>query len=267
MRIEQVTDKTLDEFLRCLKDKDQEDPRQTEIRRQWYNEHRQKGLFAGWVKSPDNSTVGLFQTIPIEYSPLAGQDLMVILCLWIHSYVWGVGVQQGKGLGRLLIDSLEEQARSTGAKGIAAWGIDWEVNWMPASFFRHIGYEQADSEDKVKVFWKPFSRDAQPPRLKRLPVLPAPGKDKVNVLVAANGWCLGCYKYLYARDALKGLEDIVDYTECAPPEKAAYLHLGLAGGIFLDGKVVQPYEICTPESIRTKIKQMHKKKAAKNTAL
>lgn len=261
MYIEKVTDKTLGEFLRCLQDKNEEDPRQTELRRLWYAEHSSKGLYAGLLKSKNGSSIGLYQTIPIEYSPLAGQQLTAILCLWIYGYDRGVGKQQGKGWGRFLLEAIEEEARRAGAKGVAAWGMDWQINWMPAAFFRHMGYKQTDSEDKVKVFWKPFSGAAQPPKLKRLSTRPIPSKKKVNVTVAANGWCLGCYKFLHARDAIKGLEHMVEYNEVEPVAEANILHLGRVGGIFLDGEVFQPYEICTPETVREKIKQMYQKKA------
>jgi len=261
MRIKKVTDKNLGKFLRCLQDKQEEDPRLTAMRRQWYEKHIAKGLQARLLIHDNGQVIGLYQTIPIEYSPLTGKDLTAVLCIWVHGYDQGVGIQQSQGYGRFLLNKIEEEARRTGVKGVAAWGMDWDVNWMPASFFEHMGYKQTDREDKVIVFWKPFSQDTKPPQLKRLPTPPPQGEKKVNVLVAANGWCLGCYKFLYAREAIKGLEDIVEYSEIDAVDKANMLHLGRVGGIFLDGEVFQPYEICTPESLRAEIKRIYQKKA------
>ena len=82
--------------------------------------------------------------------------------------------------------------------------------------------------------------------------------------VAANGWCLGCYKYLCAREAVKGLKHIVEYSEVSSPEQANILHLGKVGGIFLDGEVFLPYNICDIDSIRAEILRLYEQKNKKN---
>ena len=178
-----VSEKTQDAFFRCLQDEQAEDPRLVKIRKQWYERNKEKGLRARLLILEDGRIGGLCQYIPIEHSPLIGRDLMAILCLWVHGYDHGVGVQQGRGYGRRMLDEIEEDARLSGKKGVAAWGVDWETNWMPAAFFEHRGYTRTDEEDKVKVFWKPFSPGAGPPRLLRLDKPPSKGTDRVNVTV------------------------------------------------------------------------------------
>lgn len=241
MRLVDVTNKTENTFFRCMHLELPENLEVTTIRRQWYEKNKDKGLRAKVLILDNGQIIGLCQYIPIEYSHLIGENLLVILCIWVHGYDHGVGNQQGKGYSRFMLNSIEEDARVSGAKGVAAWGMDWEINWMPVSFFEHMGYQRADKEDKVIVVWKPFCPDAKPPLLKRLTVPPSKGAVKVKVTVASNGWC-GCLKFLDAREAVAGLEDIVEYEELDTPDCATILHVGNVGGIFLDGKVFKPYE-------------------------
>ena len=263
MELVDLSEETQDFFFRCLQDEREEDPRLTTMRRQWYEKYKNQGFKAKLLKLADGKIVGLCQYIPIEHSHLIGEDLITLLCIFIHGYEHGVGNHQKKGYGRFMLKAVEQDAKAMGAKGIAAWGIDWETNWMQASFFEHMGYLRADEEDKVVVFWKPFGPDVNPPKLMRLPTLPKKETGKVSVRVAANSWCLGCYKILCAREAVKGLKKIVDYSEKSFPEHENILHLGMVGGIFLDGKVFHPYKICDIDSIRAEILRLYEEKNRK----
>jgi len=260
MRLVDVDNKTREAFFRCLQQDKPVDTRLLSIRKGWYENYRQRGLRAKLLVLDDGLTAGMCQYIPIEYSPLVGKDLMTILCLWVHGYEHGIGNQQSQGYGKFILSRIEEDARVSGSKGVAAWGMDWDINWMPVSFFEHMGYERADSEEKVVALWKPLAGNAEPPRLKRIEIPASPESDRVNVAVAANGWCLGCYKAVYAREAVQGLEDCVNYFEIEDPEKSAQLHLGEVGGIFLDGEVFLPYQLCTADSIRAEILRLHSRK-------
>jgi hypothetical protein len=107
-----------------------------------------------------------------------------------------------------MIDRIEQDARSAGYKGVVAWAMDWD--WNPASFYAHMGYAPVDREDKVVVLWKPFSEDAQPPRLLRLDPLPESQSERVRVVVADNPWCNNNDKLAVAREAVAGIEPPVD---------------------------------------------------------
>jgi GNAT superfamily N-acetyltransferase len=258
MKIVDVAGQTESIFLRCMNPKEDADSHEVDIRRRWYEKHRDKGHRAKLLLEDDGQAVGLCQYAPIEHSHLAGEDLLAILCIWVHSYDRHPGNKQGKGYGRFLLGAFEDDARRSGAKGVAAWGLDWDI-WMPVSFYEHMGYVPADREDKVVVVWKPFSDDAKPPRLRRLRIAPPRGTDRINVTVAANGWC-GCYKYVCAREAIKGIEHMVDYAEIDTPDRATILHLGTVGGIFLDGEVFQPYQVCDTEGLRSEIIRLYELK-------
>ncbi len=260
MKLVDVAEKTENIFFRCLHDEIPENSQVTSIRKQWYERNKEKGLRAKLLILDKGKIGGLCQYIPIEHSPLVGEDLLAILCIWVHGYEHGVGIQQSKGYGRFMLNSIEEDARISGTKGVAAWGVDWKINWMPVAFFEHMGYERVDEEEKVAVFWKPFHPDAKPPRLLRLDNPPPKGIDKVNVTVAVNGWC-GSYKFLICREAVQGLEDIVEYAEVGTPECSAILHFGRVGGVFLDGEPFKPYEPPgSPDELRAEIVRLYERK-------
>ena len=124
MKLVDVTRKTENVFFRCLHLEVPEDVEVTTMRRQWYEKNRNKGLRARLLILDNGQVGGLCQYIPIEHSHLVGEDLLTILCMWVHGYEHGVGNQQAKGYGRFVLNSIEEDARASGAKGVAAWGMD-----------------------------------------------------------------------------------------------------------------------------------------------
>jgi GNAT superfamily N-acetyltransferase len=260
MRLVDINKETQSTFFRCLNPNEPNSLDECVMRMQWYENYRDRGHRAKLLILDDGEIVALCQYIPIEHSHLIGRDLLAILCIWVHGYERGVGDQQGKGYGRFIIEAIEDDARRSGAKGVAAWGLDWKV-WMPVSFLLHLGYAPVDREDKVVVVWKAFSSDAEPPRLLRLTDLPPPSSDKVNVTVAVNGWC-GCYKLLCARKAIEGLEHMVEFCEIGTPDHAKILHLGKVGGVLLDGEYFQPYELCTADALRSEIIRAYDEKRA-----
>jgi N-acetylglutamate synthase-like GNAT family acetyltransferase len=59
-------------------------------------------------------------------------------------------------MGKALLKAAEDDAKSLGAKGIAAWGISLPF-WMKASWFKNHGYKKADKDSMALLVWKPFS--------------------------------------------------------------------------------------------------------------
>ena len=167
-----------------------DNPEMMEMRRKWYEKHLPLGLRAKVLIEEAGEVVGLCQYIPIEHSGFVGEGLMSILCMWVHGYEHGVGVRQGRGLGRLMLEAIEADARESGRKGITAWGKDFPY-WNPISFYEHMGYERVDQDGQAVLVWKAFTHDAKPPRFhqpkKTLPV----ATDRVSVAGFYHGWCLG----------------------------------------------------------------------------
>jgi hypothetical protein len=151
------------------------------------------------------------------------------------------GNQRGKGYGRFMLNAVEAEARAGGSKGLAVWAMDWD--WNPVSFYLHAGFVEADRNDKVVAAWKPFARDAEPPKILCRPELPKLSSKKVSVVVADNAWCNGFHKKQIAREAITDLEDIVDYHEVPPPCDGRIIHIGTVGGVFIDGDPYRPYQL------------------------
>jgi len=226
-------------------------------RREWYSRHINKGYEAKVLIDDNGAIVGKCQTIPVEYSPLIGNDLMIILCLYVHMYDQYIGDQRGKGYGRYMLKEVENLARIRGYSGVATWAMDW--HWNPKSFYEHMGYEVVDRIDKAVVLWKPF-HNAIAPRFYRLHQMAGKNK-KINVFVGDNAWCDGNQKTRIARKAIEGIERMVEYHESFCPCHNRMLHLGHVGGVFLDGEPYKPYELIgDPVELRQKIIELYQKK-------
>jgi GNAT superfamily N-acetyltransferase len=262
MELVDISAETESAFFTCLQVGEPEDPEATAPCRTWYTEYKDKGYKAQVLKLDHGRFVGKCHYIPIEYSPFVGRDLLAILCLCVHCYEHHPGDQRHRGYGRLMLDRVEQHARSSGYQGVVAWAMDW--HWNPVSFYEHMGYVRVDTEDKVVVVWKPFEANAEPPRLLRLDPMPGPSSEKVQVVVADNPWCDGNSKLMTARDAVKGIERLVEYAEVGPPCRDRIIHLGHVGGVFLDGQAYRPYELIgEAEDLRGEIVRRYERKQQK----
>ena len=79
--------------------------------------------------------------------------------------------------------------------------------------------------------------------------------------MADNQWCDCNMKLRKAREAIKGIEHLVEYTEVGPPCRDRMIHLGYVGGVFLDGEVYRPYELLdNAENLREEIVRLYERK-------
>ena len=260
MKLVNITKKTEGTFFRCLHDEIPENSRTIKLRRRWYDKYKDKGLRAK-VLIDNDKVVGLCQYIPIEHSHLIGENLIAILCIWVHGYVHHIGNQQGKGYGKFILNCIEEDARKSGADGVAAWGMDFP-HWNPVSFYEHAGYSIVEKNGQVVLVWKPSSSEAKPPELMRRKKTPAKGKEKTKVTALVNGWCLGgCGQCVSARDAVVGLDDIVEYEEIDTSDRKTMLSWGLDDNVFLEDEEFMRFEPpWKPEELRAEIIQLHEQK-------
>ncbi len=221
MRLVEIDATTEDTFFRCLHDEVPADPRVMAMRRAWRARYEPLGHRGKVLFDDEERVVGLTNYIPIEHSPYEGDNLMAILCMWIHGYEHLVGNQQGQGYGRFMLEAIEADARASGCDGVCVWAKDYDA-WNPISFYEHMGYERADVQGLDVLAWKPFSPQARPPRLlpRRVPPRDA-GDGRVRVTSVSNGWCGGgCQQCMLARDALTGLEQEATLVEVYAHSKA-----------------------------------------------
>lgn len=260
MQVVEISADTERAFFTCLHLEEPENLEFTAHRRNWYEAYKDRGYKAQVLTLGDGSIVGKCHYTPIQYSPFVGKDLLAILCLYVHMFEHYIGDQRYRGYGRFMLNHIEQEAWSSGFKGVVAWAMDWDY-WNPVSFYEHMGFSRIDREDKVVAVWKPFCSDAEPPGLLRLDSVPNAGREKVNVLVADNPWCNSNEKLMTAREAIKGIEHLVEYTEVRAPWRNRIIHLGHVGGVFLDGMAYRPYQLIGgSEDLRAEIIRLYEQK-------
>jgi GNAT superfamily N-acetyltransferase len=259
MRLADVDGDTEATFLRCLHDEKPDDPRVTRLRRRWFDAHRDRGLRARVLVLDTGEVAGLCQYIPIEHTHVVGEDMLVILCMWVHGYDHHIGNRQGNGYGRYMLESIERDARESGGSGLVAWGMDFPY-WNPVSFYEHMGYSRVDKSGMAVLVWKPFREGVSPPRYLRQARRPAGDPSKVSVMVFLNGWCTGsCSQCVTAREAVEGLEESVDYREVDASDPEALRSWGISDGLYVEGEPYRPYEPpCTCDVLRQDLLELAK---------
>jgi hypothetical protein len=167
-----------------------------------------------------------------------GSDLYFIYCIWVHGHGEGRGDFQGKGMGRMLLQAAEEDARALGAKGMAAWGLAPPV-WMQASWFRKHGYVDADTYGIAVLLWKAFAEDASPPEWIKAERTPDTTPGKVTVTALVNGWCASQNMvYERAKRAAAEFGDAVVFREIDTSERDVLEEWGHADAVFIDREQV-----------------------------
>jgi len=238
-------------FLRCLHDERPDDPRVVALRRRWFEAHRDKGLRAKVLVLDTGEVAALCQCMPVERTHIEGNDLLAILCIWVHGYDHHIGNRQGNGYGRLILEAIEDDARDSGFAGVVAWGMDFPY-WNPVSFYEHMGYTRVDKTGQAVLVWKVFRDGAAEPRWAREVRRPEGVPGKVSVVVFVNGWCTGgCSQCVTAREAVAGLDDVVDYREIDTSDPDVLREWGISDGLYVNGEPYRPYEPpCTSEMLR-----------------
>ncbi len=261
MNLIDVDSSTEGTFLRCLHDERPDDPRVVALRRRWFEAKRERGLRAKVLKLDSGEIAALCQAIPIEETHLAGEDLLTILCIWVHGYDHHIGNRQGNGYGRLILESIEEDARGSEFAGVAAWGMDFPY-WNPVSFYEHMGYTRVDQEGMAVLVWKPFSDAAVAPAYRRQAKRPLGDPNRISVFAFLNGWCMGaCSQCVTAREAVAGLQHVVDYHEIDTSDRETLREWGISDGVFVEGEPHRPNEPpCTSEVMRGDLVEVARRK-------
>jgi GNAT superfamily N-acetyltransferase len=163
--------------------------RAAQIRKEWLLDRSKKGLKVK-VALDKGKPVGFIHCLPIELDTwgMSGKDLMTVPCLTLN-YNWVYEQKIDTGFGRALMQSAEEEAKKTDKKGIAVLCYDNDFWFMPASFFKKLGYQEIQRDKETIIVWKNFG-DAQPPKLHKSKFVPQKLSDKIAVDVVWNPLCL-----------------------------------------------------------------------------
>ncbi|MBU0960944.1 MAG: GNAT family N-acetyltransferase [Proteobacteria bacterium] len=247
MKVIDLQPEYYDTYFNCLEDWSDEMKEAGNHKACWYRKYREKGLRVKLSLDAKGRAAGMIQYLPVEESVIDGKGLCFILCIWVHGYKKGIGDFRGKGMGTALLHAAENDARTMGAKGMAAWGL-WLPFWMKASWFKKHGYKTADRDGMRLLVWKPFSDDANPPHWihPRKAVPKKPGKVTVTAFI--NGWCPAQnIVFERAKRACGEFGDKVVFETMDMSDHNAFLEWGISDGIFIDGKQISfgpplPYE-------------------------
>lgn len=248
-----------DTYFNCLEDWSDEMKEAGNHKACWYHKFKAKGLRVKLALNDNGTVTGMIQYLPIEASVLDGKGLYFVLCIWVHGYKHGIGNFQGKGIGTALLDAAENDAKSLGAKGMAAWGL-WLPFWMKASWYKKRGYIKADRDSMRLLVWKPFTHDAtQPHWIRSKKAIPThPGKVTVTAFI--NGWCPAQNMvYERAKRASAEFGDPVIFECIDTSDRDVFLQWGISDGIFIDGKALSFGPPLSYEKIVKKIAKKVKK--------
>jgi len=255
MEIIDLSDEYKGLYFVCLEDWSEEIKEAGNHKELWYNKMKDKGLRVKLALNGNGEVGGMIQYIPIEYSFAQGSDLYFINCIWVHGYKKGRGNFQKKGLGKALLQAAENDVKTMGANGIAAWGIPLPF-WMKASWFKKQGYTKADKQGFLGqvLLWKPFTEKATPPKWikqkRQLETIPS----KVSVTAFLNGWC-PAQNLVFERAKRACLEfgSKVEFREFNTSDKEAFLEWGISDALFIDDKQVRTGPPPSYEKIRNLI--------------
>jgi GNAT superfamily N-acetyltransferase len=258
MEIIDLTEKYQDKYFVCLEDWSEEMKEAGNHKEHWCGKMKDRGLRVK-LALDDGKVCGMIQYIPVEYSNVEGQDLYFIQCIWVHGYKKGIGNYQKKGIGKALLQAAENDAKSRGAKGIAAWGISLPF-WMKASWFRKQGYIKADKDGMAVLLWKKFDDDAIPPKWIREKKKPEKMGVKVTVSSFINGWCPAQnIVFERAKRAVSEFGDSVEFQDFHTFDRDVFLEWGISDALFIDGKQIRTGPPPSYKKIRKKISKRAKK--------
>jgi len=226
-------------YLCCLEDWSAEMAEAGAHKARWYARMKDQGLRVKLAVDDDGAVAGMIQYLPIEASFVQGSGLYHILCTWVHGHRAGVGPRQGHGLGAMLLQAAEDEARTLGAKGMSAWGLTIPV-WMRARWYRRHGYRPAERDGISLLLWKAFEPEAQAPRWIKAVRAPerAPGQVKVTAFV--NGWCPAqAITYERARRAAAEIGEPVVFEGIDTGDRETFLAWGISDGLYINGRPVR----------------------------
>jgi GNAT superfamily N-acetyltransferase len=241
MKIADLTEEHMASYFVCLEEWSDEIKEAGDHKACWYHSMKDKGLRVKLALTEEGKAVGLIQYLPVEHSYAEGKELYAILCIWVHGYKQGPGNHQKKGVGKTLLKAAETDAIALGAKGMVAWGLSIPV-WMKASWFKKQGYVRADQLGFLgpELVWKPFSKDASPPRWIRQKKKPGKIPGQVTVTCFINGWCpaqnLACER---AKRATGELGEKAVFQEIVTRNRDTFLAWGVNDALYIDGKKVR----------------------------
>ncbi|MCK5129219.1 MAG: GNAT family N-acetyltransferase [Clostridiales bacterium] len=259
MKVRDLTPEDKGLYCVCLEEWSDEMVEAGDHKSKWYDQMKDKGLRVKLVEDDNGVVSGMIQYLPISYAFVQGQDLYVILCIWVHGHKQGRGDCRKQGMGKALLKAAEEDVRALGAKGLVAWGLVIPV-FIRAAWYKKQGYQMIDKNGVQALLWKPFTDDAQKPTLIRPIKKPEKIIGQVTVTSFINGWCPATnIGYERAKRACANFGDQVVFRKYDTSDREVYMQWGIMDALFVDDKEIN----LGPPPSYEKIFKAIKKKAKK----
>ncbi len=236
MKVIDLDSRHHDLYFHCLEEWSDDIKEAGDHKSCWYQKYKDRGLRVKLAVEDTGRIGGMIQYLPIEESHVQGEDLLFILCIWVHGHKEGRGNLQKKGMGKALLQAAELDARESGAGGIAAWGL-WLPIWMKASWFKKHGYKKADRYGMAELVWKPFKDNARIPRWIKQKKKVEAVSGKVTVTAFKSGWCpVQNLLFERTRKAASEYGDKIDFQVIDTTEPSAREEWGISDAVFINGK-------------------------------
>jgi len=205
----------------------------------------------------NNDQVGFLHIMPIEICPWGpvGRDLMVIPCLTV------MGKANGRGIGRALINSAEEEVKGQGRKGIISMGYYHNHWFMPAPFFEKCGFSVIKRKGTIAILGKFFEESTESPQLLKTNFRFKPIAGKVVVDLFWNTFCpTSDIEAQRAREVAAEFGDSVVVREYCADKRLILSRYQIPRGIFINGKEIWWGHEAPKEGIRESISNALKHK-------
>jgi N-acetylglutamate synthase-like GNAT family acetyltransferase len=236
MKIIDLTPEYEKQYFCCLEDWSDEIKEAGDHKACWYNKIKDKGLRVKLAQDDNGTIGGMIQYLPIELSHFKGNDLYVVLCIWVHGHKKGRGNFQKRGMGQALLKAAEEDIWNMGAKGLVTWGVSLPF-FMRASWFRRQGYKVVDKDGMMRLLWKPFADDAVAPAFVKQKKSPELKPGKVTVTLFLNGWCPAMnMAYERTKRATGDFGDKIELVEYQTFDNETKKEWGISDAIFINNK-------------------------------
>ena len=238
MRIIDLSNENRDFYYVCLDDWSEEMKEAGDHKERWAAEMEGRGLRVKLALDDKGDVGGMIEYMPIEHAFAEGENLYFINCIWVHGHNKGRGNFQGRGMGKALLASAEEDAKRLGAKGMCAWGLAIPV-WMNARWYKRHGYKKADRMDMMTLLMKPFSEDAVTPKWIRAKFNRELTTGKVTITSFINGQCPGQNMvHERAKRVADEFGDLVSFRKIDTREKYVMQKYGIKDALYIDGKCI-----------------------------
>ncbi|HUX42403.1 MAG TPA: GNAT family N-acetyltransferase [Rectinemataceae bacterium] len=260
MEIVDLSDEYVGTFCKCLEDWSAEMREAGDHKEAWLRRHRDKGLRVKLARDEGGRIVGLIQYMRAEEAPVIGRNFHYIYCIWVHGYKEGVGDHRKKGIGKALLLAAEEDARSLGSKGLAAWGLRIPV-FMRSAWFKRQGYRVVDRDGMIELVYKAFAQDAAVPKLLKVKKSPPAGECRVRVTCLLNGWCPAqALVYERARKVASEFPDAAEFVGVDTDDRKTLEEWGMADALFIDDRQLRTGPPPSVEAIRKQLVARMKKR-------